>query len=198
MGKLYCAQFFDEECKEKALKIIEQVRQSLEDRLKEVDWMKSESTRSNALKKMGKFGLKIGYTDKWLEYSSLAIEKGDDFLSMMFKAREFDNREEIKEINTPTDKLKWFMTPQTVNAYYHPNLNEIVFPAAILQHPFFDKNADDAVNYGSMGAVIGHEMTHGFDDKGKHIRYGKAYGMVYIPTNNTNSTNSILPLFGIN
>jgi len=167
LGKLYCAQFFDEECKDKALGIIKQVRQSLEDRLKEVDWMKSESTRSNALKKMGKFGLKIGYTDKWLDYSSLMIEDGDDFLSMIFKARKFDNREEIKEINTPTDKLKWFMTPQTVNAYYHPNLNEIVFPAAILQHPFFDKNADDAVNYGSMGAVIGHEMTHGFDDKGK-------------------------------
>jgi len=170
LGKLYCAQFFDEECKDKALGIIEQVRQSLEDRLKEVDWMKSESTRSNALKKMGKFGLKIGFPDKWLDYSSLVIEEGDDFLSMIFKAREFDNREEIKEINSPTDQLKWFMTPQTVNAYYHPNLNEIVFPAAILQHPFFDKHADDAVNYGSMGAVIGHEMTHGFDDKGK--QYG--------------------------
>jgi len=113
----------------------------------------------NALKKMSKFGVKIGYPDKWLDYSSLAIDESDHFLSMVFKAREFENLEEAKEMNAPTDKLKWFLTPQTVNAYYHPNLNEIVFPAAILQHPFFDKDADDAVNFGSMGAVIGHEMT---------------------------------------
>lgn len=90
---------------------------------------------------------------------------------MVFKAREFENKEDNKEINAPTDKQKWFMTPQTVNAYYHPSLNEIVFPAAILQHPFFDKDADDAVNFGSMGAVIGHEMTHGFDGKGRKFDY---------------------------
>ena len=131
------------------------------DRLKEVDWMKSAETRDNALKKMKRFGLKLGYPDKWLDYSTLSIDGDDDFLTMVFASREFSNLDEVKEMNAPTDKLKWFMTPQTVNAYYHPNLNEIVFPAAILQHPFFDKDADDAVNYGSMGAVIGHEMTHG-------------------------------------
>ena len=111
-----------------ALAIVEQVRQALEDRLKEVDWMKSEETRANALKKMSKFGVKIGYPDKWLDYTPLEIKDSDDFLSMVFKAREFESKEEIKEINAPTDKLKWFMTPQTVNAYYHPSLNEIVFP----------------------------------------------------------------------
>jgi len=171
LGKLYCAKYFDETSKERALAIVEQVRQALEDRLKEVEWMTSEETRKNALKKMSRFGVKIGYPDKWLDYSSLVIEEGDDFFSMVFKAREFENLEEVKEMNAPTDKLKWFMTPQTVNAYYHPNLNEIVFPAAILQHPFFDKDADDAVNFGSMGAVIGHEMTHGFDDKGRKFDY---------------------------
>lgn len=171
LGKLYCAAYFDESSKGRALAIVEQVRQALEDRLKEVDWMKSEETRANALKKMSKFGVKIGYPDKWLDYTPLEINDGDDFLTKEFNAREFENKEEIKDINAPTDKQKWFMTPQTVNAYYHPSLNEIVFPAAILQHPFFDKDADDAVNFGSMGAVIGHEMTHGFDDKGRKFDY---------------------------
>lgn len=169
LGKLYCAKYFDESSKGRALAIVEQVRQALEDRLKEVDWMKSAETRANALKKMSKFGVKIGYPDKWLDYTPLEINDGDDFLTMVFKAREFENKEEIKEINASTDKLKWFMTPQTVNAYYHPSLNEIVFPAAILQHPFFDKDADDAVNFGSMGAVIGHEMTHGFVSLDIHV-----------------------------
>ncbi|KAL3807991.1 hypothetical protein ACHAXA_000961, partial [Cyclostephanos tholiformis] len=159
LGKLYCAKYFDETSKGRALAIVEQVRLALENRLKEVDWMKSEETRANALKKMDRFGVKIGYPDKWLDYSTLLIDGSDDFLTMVFRSREFANIEEAKEINAPTDKSKWFMTPQTVNAYYHPNLNEIVFPAAILQHPFFDKDADDAVNFGSMGAVIGHEMT---------------------------------------
>ena len=111
--------------------------------------------------------MQIGYPDKWIDYTSLVIDESQSFLSMVFKAREFDNILEIKEMNAPTDRKKWFMTPQTVNAYYHPSLNEIVFPAAILQHPFFDKDADDAVNFGSMGAVIGHEMSHGCDDKGR-------------------------------
>ena len=171
LGKLYCAKCFDETSKGRALAIVEQVRQALEDRLKEVEWMKSKETRENALKKMSRFGVKIGYPDKWLDYTPLVIDEGDDFLCMVFKAREFSNLEEVKEMNAPTDKLKWFMTPQTVNAYYHPSLKEIVFPAAILQHPFFDKDADDAVNFGSMGAVIGHEMTHGFDDKGRKFDY---------------------------
>mmetsp|Transcript_10889 Transcript_10889/g.22253 ORF Transcript_10889/g.22253 Transcript_10889/m.22253 type:complete len:558 (-) Transcript_10889:788-2461(-) len=153
LGKLYCAKYFDEESKERALTIVEQVRKALEERLKEVDWMKSETTRENALKKMSNFGVKIGYPAKWIDYESLRFEEGEPFLSMVLKARKFANDLEVKEINSPTDRQKWFMTPQTVNAYYHPSLNEVVFPAAILQHPFFDKDADDAVNFGSMGGL---------------------------------------------
>jgi len=196
LGKLYCAEHFDEECKERAQAIVEQVRQALEDRLKEVDWIKSESTRQEALKKMSRFRVKIGYPNKWIDYSSMSFTKGDGLVEMVIKSRAFDHAREVKEMNAPSDREKWvshcltlillivtfvandfahrslqLMTPQTVNAYYHPSLNEIVFPAAILQHPFFDKNADDAVNFGAMGAVVGHEMTHGFDDKGRKFNF---------------------------
>jgi putative endopeptidase len=171
LGQTYCSKYFDETCKEKALSIVEQVRQALEERLKEVDWMKSESTRSAALMKMSRFKVKIGYPDKWIDFSSLDIHEGDPFLSMVYKSRSFHHKREVQEMNAPTNRDKWFMTPQTVNAYYHPSLNEIVFPAAILQPPFFDPEADDAVNFGSMGAVVGHEMTHGFDDKGRKFDY---------------------------
>ena len=129
LGKLYCAKFFDEASKGRALAIVEQVRQALEDRLKEVDWMKSDETRANALKKMERFGVKIGYPDKWLDYSSLHISGDEDFLTMVFAAREFENREEVKDMNAPTDKKKWFMTPQTVNAYYHVSVrNDLLCP----------------------------------------------------------------------
>ena len=123
LGKLYCSKFFDEASKGRALAIVEQVRRALEDRLKEVEWMKSEETRSNALKKMAKFGVKIGYPDTWLDYSTLTIDENDDFLTMVFASREFENREEVKDMNAPTDKKKWFMTPQTVNAYYHVRIS---------------------------------------------------------------------------
>jgi len=167
LGQIYCAKYFDESSKAKALAIVESVRQALEERLGEVDWIKSESTREAALDKMSRFGVKIGYPDKWIDYTSLKVENGDHFLAMIFKSRAFDLARTVKEMNAPTDKDKWFMTPQTVNAYYHPSLNEIVFPAAFLQPPFFSVDVDDAINYGAMGAVIGHEMTHGFDDKGR-------------------------------
>jgi predicted metalloendopeptidase len=165
LGRLYCAKHFDEECKARAYNIVEQVRKALEERLKEVEWITSDSTRQEALEKMTKFRLKIGYPSKWLDYSKLELR--GSFLDMLFAARAFDHDRTVQEMNAPTDREKWFMTPQTVNAYYHPTLNEVVFPAAILQHPFFDKNADDAVNFGAIGAVFGHEMTHGFDDKGR-------------------------------
>ena len=171
LGKLYCAKYFDEECKERALVIVEKVRKALEDRLKEVDWIKSDSTREQAIQKMSKFRVKIGYPNEWIDYSKLVFDDNDSFMSMVLKARAFDHQRTVDEMNAPTNREKWFMTPQTVNAYYHPMLNEIVFPAAILQHPFFDKNADDAVNFGAMGAVVGHEMTHGFDDKGRKFNY---------------------------
>jgi putative endopeptidase len=171
LGKLYCDKYFDESSKQQALDIVEKVRQSLEERLREVDWIKADSTRDQALKKMDHFRVKIGYPDEWTDYGPLAIDESDHFLDMVLKARAFANVIENKEMNAPTDRNKWFMTPQTINAYYHPNLNEIVFPAAILQPPFFDKEADPAVNFGAMGAVVGHEMTHGFDDKGKEFNY---------------------------
>jgi putative endopeptidase len=165
LGQMFCAAYFDEECKERAVQIVENVRQALEERLKEVEWITSSVTRENALKKMKRFKVKIGFPDKWIDYTTLDIS--GDFLSMVFKSRAFHHFREVKEMNQPTNRDKWFMTPQTVNAYYHPSLNEIVFPAAILQPPFFNRDADDAVNYGAMGAVVGHEMTHGFDDKGR-------------------------------
>ena len=155
LGERYCESFFDESCKTKALEIVECVRQALEDRLKEVDWIKSDSTRQEALRKMSKFRVKIGYPNKWIDYSSLHLDASDNLVEMVAKARAFEHSREVAEMNAPTDREKWFMTPQTVNAYYHPNLNEIVFPAAILQHPFFDVQAYDAVNFGAMGAVIG-------------------------------------------
>lgn len=165
LGQLYCAKHFDEDCKDRAYKIVEKVRQALEERLNEVDWITSDSTRQQALEKMSRFRIKIGYTNKWIDYSALEV-KGS-LLGMVLAARAFEHQRTIQEMNAPTDREKWFMTPQTVNAYYHPTLNEVVFPAAILQHPFFDATADDAVNFGAIGAVVGHEMTHGFDDKGR-------------------------------
>eukprot|EP00978_Attheya_sp_CCMP212_P018763 scaffold51832_cov57-Attheya_sp.AAC.8 len=167
LGQLYCARYFDESCKDRALKIVESVRQALEQRLREVDWMTSDTTREAGLLKMSRFNVKIGYPDKWIDYTPFVISGEDKFLTMVFKSRTFHHFRDVKEMNAPTDRDKWFMNPQNVNAYYHPSLNEIVFPAAILQPPFFNPNADDAVNYGSMGAVVGHEMTHGFDDKGR-------------------------------
>ena len=119
LGKLYCAKYFDEACKGRALSIVEQVRQALEDRLKEVDWMKSDETRANALQKMSKFGVKIGYPDKWIDYTTLDIKDDDNFLSMVFKSREFHSAEEVKEMNAPTDKQKWFMTPQVSPSFYY-------------------------------------------------------------------------------
>jgi predicted metalloendopeptidase len=131
--------------------------------LGEVDWM-SDKTRQQALTKMERFKVKIGYPDRWLDYSTLAVQDGRH-LENVFAARRFQFNLELSRMNAPTDRSRWFMTPQTVNAYYHPSLNEIVFPAAILQPPFFDPRADEAVNFGSLGAVVGHEMTHGFDDQ---------------------------------
>lgn len=126
----------------------------------------SAETRVEALKKMEKFKVKIGFPDQWLDYSDLPVMRGEHFANVL-SSRQYQHALELSRMNAPTDKGRWFMTPQTVNAYYHPSLNEIVFPAAILQAPFFDPNADAAVQYGSLGAVVGHEMTHGFDDQGR-------------------------------
>jgi putative endopeptidase len=166
LGKMYCEKHFDETCKERAFAIVESVRASLEERLKEVDWMTSEETRKCALEKMSNFKIKIGYPDRWIDYQAMELDAKQPFVTLYMSSRKFHHEREMKEMNAPTDRVKWEMTPQTINAYYHPSLNEIVFPAAILQPPFFNREADDAVNYGAMGAIVGHEMTHGFDDQG--------------------------------
>jgi len=182
LGQLYCRKHFDESCKERALAIVENVRAALESRLQEVDWIRADSTRENALLKMASFRVKIGYPDKWIDYTSLLLDPSkDSFLDMVFRAEAFDHRRTVDEMNAPTDRQKWFMTPQTVNAYYHPSLNEIVFPAAILQPPFFTPDAaDESINYGSMGAVVGHEMTHGFDDKGRKFNHEGKFLLVHL------------------
>lgn len=162
LGKLYVAKYFPPDAKSRALSVVENIRDALRERLNEVTWMSTE-TRKEALLKMEKFKVKIGYPDEWKDYSTLAISSTEHCQNVI-NGRQFDFKLELKRINAPTDKKRWFMTPQTVNAYYHPSLNEIVFPAAILQPPFFDAAADIAVQYGSLGAVVGHEMTHGFDE----------------------------------
>lgn len=164
IGELYVDKFFGGESKARALDVVERVRKALEARLNEVPWME-ESTRTKALEKMSGFNVKIGFPDKWIDYSSLAVVPGDH-LGNVQRARAFEHKRVMGFADAPTDKSRWLMLPQQINAYYHPNLNEIVFPAAILQPPFFNAAADDAVNYGSFGAVVGHEMTHGFDDQG--------------------------------
>jgi putative endopeptidase len=132
--------------------------------IKKLDWM-SETTKKQALQKVDKFMIKIGYPDKWRDYSTLKVVK-NDLYGNVERATEFEYNRLLHKLGKPVDRSEWGMVPQTVNAYYNPSLNEIVFPAAILQPPFFNLNADDAVNYGGIGAVIGHEIGHGFDDQG--------------------------------
>jgi len=165
LGKLYVAEKFPPEAKARALEMVNNLREALADRIKTLDWM-DEATKQEALKKLAAFTVKIGYPDKWRDYSPLKIDRGPYALNVM-RGDTFETDRQLKKIGQPVDRSEWGMSPPTVNAYYNPNLNEIVFPAGILQPPFFDPNADDAVNYGGMGAVIGHEMTHGFDDQGR-------------------------------
>ena len=165
LGKLYVADYFPPEAKARALDLINNLREALSDRIKTLDWM-DEPTKQEALKKLAAFTVKIGYPDKWRDYSTLRIDRGPFVLNEL-RAENFEVKRELNKIGKPVDRTEWGMTPPTVNAYYNPKMNEIVFPAGILQPPFFFANADDAVNYGGIGAVIGHEMTHGFDDRGR-------------------------------
>jgi putative endopeptidase len=165
LGKLYVADHFPPEAKERALEMVDNLREALADRIRSVDWM-DQATKDQALKKLAAFNVKIGYPDKWRDYSTLTVDRGP-YVMNAIRASVFETDRELKKVGKPVDRSEWGMTPPTVNAYYNPQLNEIVFPAGILQPPFFDPNADDAVNYGGMGAVIGHEMTHGFDDQGR-------------------------------
>ncbi len=165
LGQLYVEAYFPASSKERMVKLVENLRLGFADRIKKLDWM-TEETKKKALEKLHAITVKIGYPDKWKDYSKLKVTP-DDYFGNVMASNEFEYNRNLKKIGKPVDKSEWGMTPQTVNAYYNPSNNEIVFPAAILQPPFFNPNADDAVNYGAIGVVIGHEMTHGFDDQGR-------------------------------
>lgn len=164
LGQLYVARFFPPAAKERMETLVRNLQVALGERIKVQEWM-SDETKQVAQDKLDAFYVKVGYPDKWRDYSDLEI--GDNYLNNILACNEWELRTMISEkLNKPVDKDEWFMTPQTVNAYYNPTTNEICFPAGILQPPFFDMTADDAFNYGAIGVVIGHEMTHGFDDQG--------------------------------
>jgi putative endopeptidase len=164
VGKVYVEKHFSPEAKERMTGMVKNLLKAYAESIKKLDWM-SEATKKQALAKVDKFMIKIGYPDKWIDYSSLKVAKNDLYGNAQ-RSTEFEYNRLLNKLGKPVDRTEWGMTPQTVNAYYNPSLNEIVFPAAILQPPFFDLNADDAVNYGGIGAVIGHEIGHGFDDQG--------------------------------
>ncbi len=166
VGQIFVKEYFPPEAKERMINLVENLRASFAERITQLEWMTPE-TKEKALKKLAKINVKIGYPDKWKDYEKLNIED-DSYIANIIRANVFEFDDMISEIGKPVDKTKWFMNPQTVNAYYSSNMNEICFPAGILQPPFFYMNADDAVNYGAIGVVIGHEMTHGFDDKGRN------------------------------
>lgn len=165
LGQLYVKKYFTAEAKQKITELIENMRAAFNDRITNLDWM-SEPTKQKAKEKLAAINVKVGYPDKWRDYSKLDIS-ADNFVQNVLNANKYNFDYVISKIGKPVDKTEWGMTPQTVNAYYNPNMNEIVFPAAILQYPFFSTESDDAVNYGGIGAVICHEMTHGFDDQGR-------------------------------
>jgi putative endopeptidase len=165
VGQMYVERYFPKEAKERMLNLVDNLKYALSERIKSNTWMSSE-TKVKALEKLATFHVKIGYPDKWRDYSTLDIKK-DSYYANILRSNQFEIAYQLSKINKEVDKTLWLMTPQTVNAYYNPTTNEICFPAAILQPPFFDMNADDAVNYGAIGVVIGHEMTHGFDDQGR-------------------------------
>jgi len=165
IGQVYVDKHFPPDSKDQMVGLVENLRDSFRDGIDNLEWM-SDATKVQAQDKLRKFNPKIGYPDKWTDYSELTVDR-DDLIGSVKSANIWAHNEEVSKLGGPIDRDEWGMTPQTVNAYYNPGLNEIVFPAAILQAPFFDPNADAAVNYGGIGAVIGHEMGHGFDDQGR-------------------------------
>lgn len=168
LGKMYCAKYFPESSKKRMELLVKNLQKSLGERIMEQDWM-SEETKKAALDKLSTFYVKIGYPNTWKDLTSLNIDTEKSYYDNIQECRIFWDKYYIeKNAGKPVDKDEWFMNPQTVNAYYNPTTNEICFPAGILQYPFFDPKADDAFNYGAIGVVIGHEMTHGFDDQGRH------------------------------
>ena len=165
VGQMYVQKYFPEENKERMLALVHNLQKALGIRIQNLAWM-SDETKAKALEKLNAITIKIGYPDEWRDYSKLDINPEDSYYTNLERAAKFEQEYSLSYLGKPVDKKKWYMTPQTVNAYYNPSSNEICFPAGILQYPFFDMSADDAFNYGAIGVVIGHEMTHGFDDQG--------------------------------
>ena len=168
VGQLYVEKYFAGESKAKMLKLVDNLKKALAEHIASLPWM-TDKTKVNALVKLNSFSVKIGYPDKWKDYSAINIDPKESYWANVKKAIKWHNEDNRAKFGKPVDKDEWLMTPQTVNAYYNPTTNEICFPAGILQAPYFDVNADDASNYGAIGVVIGHEMTHGFDDQGRQF-----------------------------
>ena len=165
LGQLFVAEAFPPEAKRRAFALVQNLKGALRERIRNLDWM-GETTKKQALSKLDAIKIKVGYPDHWLDYGRLKVEE-DSYVQNVLRSNRFDFERMITRFGKPVDRTEWAMTPPTVNAYYNPLYNEIVFPAGILQPPFFDPRADDASNYGGIGMVIGHEMTHGFDDQGR-------------------------------
>lgn len=168
VGQLYVEKYFAGESKSKMLTLVDNLKTALGEHISNLTWM-TDSTKQNALVKLNSFKVKIGYPDKWKDYSAINVDPKESYWTNIKKAVKWHAEDNIAKYGKPVDKEEWLMTPQTVNAYYNPTTNEICFPAGILQAPYFDVNADDACNYGAIGVVIGHEMTHGFDDQGRQF-----------------------------
>ena len=163
---MYVAKYFPEKDKQRMLEIVKNIQTALGQHVAALDWM-SDSTKAKAQEKLSSFTVKIGYPDKWKDYSTLEIDPSKSYYENLNAASQWYIKDNLDKLGKPVDKSLWGMTPQTVNAYYNPTTNEICFPAGILQPPFYNPDADDAVNYGAIGVVISHEMTHGFDDQGR-------------------------------
>ena len=168
VGKMYVDRYFPAEDKERMSVMVKNIQNALSEHIAALDWM-SDATKAKAQEKLSAFKIKIGYPDKWKDYASLDIDPSLPYYANIVNAMNWYSRDNLSKLGRPVDKDEWLMSPQTVNAYYNPTTNEICFPAAILQPPFYNRDADDAVNYGAIGVVISHEMTHGFDDQGRHF-----------------------------
>lgn len=186
LGQMYVDKNFKPEAKKHMQELVDNLQKTYADRIQKLDWM-SDETKKKALTKLNGFMKKIGYPDKWRDYSAVTIV-GNDYVKNVLATSQWEYNYELNKLGKPVDRAEWGMTPPTVNAYYNPSFNEIVFPAGILQYPFFDEKADDAVNYGGIGAVIGHEMTHGFDDQGRLYNADGNLSNWWTPADSTNFT----------
>jgi putative endopeptidase len=186
LGQMYVDKYFKPEAKKRMIELVNNLQQTYAERIQKLDWM-SAPTKQKALVKLNAFMKKIGYTDKWKDYNGMTIVN-NNYVKNVMAAEQWSYNYELNKLGKPVDRTEWGMTPPTVNAYYNQSFNEIVFPAGILQYPFFDENADDAVNYGGIGAVIGHEMTHGFDDQGRLYAADGNLSNWWTPEDSTNFT----------